>query len=869
MTLEIKKGRTIVVVGGVAGGASAAARLRRLNEQDEIIMLERGEHISFANCGLPYYIGGAITDRSKLLVQTVKGMSDRYRIDVRVRNEAVAIDRERQMLHIRRLDDGSMYEQPYDVLVLSPGAKPIRPSIEGIEQAKDVFTLRNIPDTDRIKAYVDEKEPKRAVVIGGGFIGVEVAENLRERGVDVTLVEMGQQVLNPIDEEMAAIVHQHLTDHGVQLIFGESVNAFEEEGKVLVTSTGRKITTDMTILAIGVQPESQLAKEAGLDTGLRGAIRVNEQLQTSDPHIYAVGDVIEVKDAVNGEAAYVPLAWGANRQGRLLADVLNGKAARYQGAYGTAIAKVFDLTVASTGNNEKTLKRQGIEYRAVHTHPMSHAGYYPGASSISMKLLFDPATGRILGAQGVGADGVDKRIDVIATAMKGGLLVQDLADLELSYAPPYSSAKDPVNMLGYIAGNMMDGLVDTVQWHEVDAIIAEGGRVIDVREPIEREAGYIPGTENIPLNELRDRLDEISNDQVVYVSCQVGLRGYVAARLLALHGKKVKNVDGGYKTYAAVIRNRERQQANEKEQEQAMRAAMKPSGGTNHDRGLKQMSEASVEAPSDAGKTASSQIDLSKPHQELDARGLQCPGPILQLYQTLQSMEEGQVVKIMATDPGFRSDVDKWCQRTGNELLHAEMNKGELIAYVQKGQGMTEADAASAISCQVNQGSAIAPVQKTQENATLVVFSGDLDKAIASFIIATGAASMGKKVTMFFTFWGLSILKRTDAPKTDKDLFGKMFSMMLPNSASQLPLSKMNFAGMGPKMIEKVMSDKNVDSLDTMIKNAQAAGVKFVACTMSMELMGVHQDELMPGVELGGVASYLSDAEDSGLNLFI
>ncbi|MGZ9584129.1 FAD-dependent oxidoreductase [Paenibacillus marinisediminis] len=549
-----KPGRKIIIVGGVAGGASAAARLRRLNEQDHIIMLERGEHVSFANCGLPYYIGGAITDRNKLMVQTVKGLSDRYEMDIRNYSEAVRIDRERKVVTIRNVNEGTEYEESYDILVLSPGAKPMRPPIPGLEEAQNVFTLRNIPDTDRIKAYIEDNKPEHAVVIGGGFIGVEMAENLRESGLNVTLLEKANQVMAPLDIEMASIIHQHMREHGVELLLGEGVQAFEDNGQTVVCDTGRKLKTDLVIMAIGVQPESQLASQAGLETGLRGAIRVNERLQTSDPDIYALGDAIEVRDAVSGGATYVPLAWGANRQGRLLADILNGRPAAYNGAYGTSIAKVFKLTAASTGSNEKALQRQQIPYAVAHSHPLSHAGYYPGASAMTLKLIFSPEDGRILGAQGVGTDGVDKRIDVIATAMRGKLTVFDLPDLELSYAPPYSSAKDPVNMLGYIASNMMDGLVDTIQWHEVDSVMANGATLIDVRDPQELAGGKIEGSINIPLNQLRSRLQELPQNEMIYISCQVGLRGYIAARMLTQYGFDVRNVDGGYKLYGTIKR---------------------------------------------------------------------------------------------------------------------------------------------------------------------------------------------------------------------------------------------------------------------------------------------------------------------------
>ena len=549
--------KKILVVGGVAGGASVAARLRRLSEDDEIVMFERGEYISFANCGLPYYIGGVIQERQKLLVQTVEKMSKRFNLDIRILSEVIKINKEEKTIVVKNVVTNETYKESYDVLILSPGSKPMVPPIPGIETAKALFTLRNVPDTDRMKGYIDENKPRHATVIGGGFIGVEMAENLRERGIDVTLVEMNNQVMPPIDYEMAAYVHEHMTKHGVQLILEDGVEAFEEDGTVIRLKSGTKIHTDMIILSIGVQPENSLAKEAGLELGVRGTIKVNETLQTSDSSIYAIGDAIEVKDFVTETETMIPLASPANRQGRLLADIVHGHAESiYKGTMGTSIAKVFEMTVASTGVNEKVLQCLEIPYEVVHVQANSHAGYYPNAYPILLKLIFNKETGEIYGAQAVGQGGVDKRIDVIATAMKAKLKVMDLPDLELAYAPPYSSAKDPVNMVGYAASNMIEGLVDTVQWHEIDDIVEKGGYLIDVREPHELKQGIIKGSVNIPLDELRDRLHEIPTNQEIYITCQLGIRGYVAARILMGNGYAAKNVDGGFKLYATVLPNR-------------------------------------------------------------------------------------------------------------------------------------------------------------------------------------------------------------------------------------------------------------------------------------------------------------------------
>ncbi|MEV0093842.1 FAD-dependent oxidoreductase [Streptomyces sp. NPDC050738] len=534
----------VVVIGGVAGGMSAATRLRRLDEQAEIVVLERGAHVSYANCGLPYFLGGVIEERDALLVQTPEALRTRFRIDVRVRHEAVAVDRTERTLRVRDLVSGDEYAESYDRLVLSPGARPFVPQLPGVERA---FTLRDVSDTDRIAAALTAGAGS-AVVVGAGFIGVEAAENLRHRGLDVTLVELADQVLPPLDPEMAAPLADELRAGGIRLALAAQLK--EVRAHDVLLDDGEVVPADVVLMAIGVRPDVELARVAGLAIGPRGGIAVDEAGRTSDPLIHAVGDAAEKRDALSGESTLVPLANLANRHGRLVADAIAGRPVSARPATGTAVVQIFGLTAAATGWNEKRLRAAGRPYQAVHLHPGSHAGYYPGASPIALKVLYDPSDLRILGAQAVGADGVDKRIDVIATAMAGGLTAPGLADLELAYAPPYGSAKDPVNMAGMIAENLVTGTDRTVQWHELAAVRDAGATVVDVRTSTEHARGAIPGAVNIPLDELRERSAELPAGDLV-VHCQVGLRGHTALRLLAGLGRDAANLDGGYATWSA------------------------------------------------------------------------------------------------------------------------------------------------------------------------------------------------------------------------------------------------------------------------------------------------------------------------------
>lgn len=816
--------KKIVIIGGVAGGATAATRLRRLNETDQIILLEKGEYISFANCGLPYHVGGVIKERDNLLLQTVEGMHAQYDLDIRNFSEVTKINPETKSVTIYHHQTKETYEERYDQLILSTGAKAIVPPITGLATATNVFSLRNIPDMDQIQAYIKTQNVQTATVIGGGFIGLEMMENLVELGIDVQLVEMAPQVMPNVDFELAQQIHQQINLHGVNLILNDGLKEIQEAGKRLVLTSGQVLQSDLTILSIGVTPENTLAKEAGLTLGFRGGVKVDHHFQTSQKDIYAIGDMIEVTDFVTQEATHVPLAWPANRQGRLVADVLNGLPIHYPGTAGTSVAKVFELTIAATGNSERLLKQKGIDYQAIHLHPNSHAGYYPGASPIHLKLLFD-SSGKILGAQAIGTKGVEKRIDVIATAMRFGAKADELASIELSYAPPYSSAKDPVNLLGYTADNLLNQRVRTFQWHEVDALLEKQAFFLDIREEFELATGKLADPTWIPLNQLRQRLTELPKDKMIYVYCQVGQRGYNAARLLMAHGFEVKNLDGGYKTYKQA---------------------------------KYQLKLVTPKAPAVSTQTTNAPItnQPKAPMIELDACGLQCPGPILKVKQAIDQMEDGQQLKIVASDFGFSADIAAWCENTGNTLLSSDLTNNQVNVLIEKGQVGSSATPA------MTEG----VLRETKEGATMVVFSGEMDKVLASMIIASGAAAMGKDVTIFFTFWGLSALKKQRIKKSG---LAKMFDMMLPKGAASLPISSMNMGGLGNKMIKHVMKQKNVESLPKMIEQANQLGVKFVACTMSMDIMGIEPAELYDFVEYGGVATYLGDSESANLNLFI
>lgn len=817
-----------LIVGGVAGGATTAARLRRLDEQAEIIMFERGEYISYANCGLPYYVGNVITERDRLFVQTPESFKARLNVDVRVQQEVIGIDRKNKSVTVRNAD-GSEYTETYDKLVLSPGAEPLRPPIPGI-QDEVIFTMRNVPDTDRIKDYVDTHKVRHAVIVGAGFIGLEMAENLHHKGIRVTIVEMAEQVMTPLDYEMAAVVHQHLKTKNVEFYLKDAVNSFvrEKSGLQVRLKSGRSLPTDMVILSIGVRPDSKLAEDAGLELGINRGIKVNEYLQTSDPEIYALGDAIVFPNPITGVESHTYLAGPANKQGRLVADnIVNGNVKTYKGSISTAIAKVFDLTVGATGVSEKVLRKAGIPYISSIIHASSHAGYYPDALPLTIKIVFNPTDGKLLGGQIVGFDGVDKRTDMLAHILKHGETIYDMQEIEHAYAPPFSSAKDPVNMAGLVADNIINGMVRIIHWDEIRNLDMQDAVLIDVRTDEEYALGSIEGSLNIPVDDLRARLAEIPQNKKVIVFCGTGHRSYFAYRILAQSGfDDLWNLSGGYITYESATQK----QSNED---------VFSGDYIGKDDHIYQGKEAT--APKTAGKTV-----------EADACGLQCPGPIMRLKNEIDRLSDGDILKIVASDPGFAKDVPAWCNMTGNKLISISTEGKKIIAMVQKGGGK---------ALEAGSGGG--------KNKTLIVFSDDLDRALASFVIANGAAATGKKVTMFFTFWGLNVIKKPGVAKTDKDMMGKMFGMMLPKSSQGLGLSKINFAGMGPVLMRKRMKDKNVDSLEMMIMQAKRAGVQMIACQMSMDIMGVDASELIDGVTIGGVATYLEEAEQSNLNLFI
>ena len=846
-----------LIIGGVAGGATTAARLRRRDENRQIIIFERGEYISYANCGLPYYIGDAIKSRDALILQTPELMKSRFNIDVRVYNEVTRILPDDKRVVVRNLKTGESYEESYDDLVIATGSSPIKPPIPGID-GDNIFTLWTIPDTDKIKGYLQEKRPKSAAVIGGGFIGLEMAENLHAAGVHVSIIEMQDQVMAPLDREMANLLHENMEMNQVELILGDGVKEFHNEGdKVNISlGSGKNIEADMVILSIGVKPNSELASEAGLELNPRKGIVVDENLRTSVSDIYAVGDVIGVDNYITREKTMIPLAGPANKQARILADNLSGDHKIYNGSLGTNVAKVFDLNAASTGLNEKQLKSmgkvKGTDYETILINQKSHAGYYPGATTLTLKLIFDNEGG-ILGGQIVGQDGVDKRIDTLATTIRLGGTIYDLEELELSYAPPFSSAKDPVNMLGFTAENVLRKMVSFMEWDELDELISNKEKeteytVLDVTEEMERMVFAIPCSYNIPVGQLRSRMAELDKNKIIIIYCAIGVRSYNAARILMQNGfENVMVLSGGTAFYKSMHYG-----------------DRKKSGGSSSDTDEKACGCGGSDSINMKMKENSSDDPIAEKEMKiLDCCGLQCPGPIMKVHEAICEMKDSEILKVSATDMGFAADIESWCRRTGNTLVKKERIGKENIVYIKKG---LHADCGTAVK--ISQGAENTSATLPQ-GKTLIVFSGDLDKVLASFIIANGAASMGRPVTMFFTFWGLNALRKTENVKVKKPFIDSMFGTMMPRGTSKLKLSKMNMGGMGTAMMKKVMKDKNVDSLEALMQHALKSGIRLVACTMSMDIMGITKDELIDGVEFAGVASYLGDAEESNVNLFV
>ncbi|MCM1317522.1 MAG: FAD-dependent oxidoreductase [Bacteroides sp.] len=806
-----------IIIGGVAGGATAAARIRRIDEHAEIVLFEKGEHISYANCGLPYYVGGTIADRDKLFVQTPEAFGRRFNITVKTLSEVTKIDPTVKTVTVKTVG-GEEYTESYDKLLLSPGASPVRPPLPGID-SEGIFTLRNVADTDAIKNYMQTHKPGTAVIIGAGFIGLEMAENLHDAGIAVSVVEMADQVMAPIDYSMASFVHEHLAQKGVSLYLGKAVEAFEQtDGAINVKfKSGEVLKTDMVILSIGVRPNTMLASDAGLELGDMKGIKVNDYLQTSDENIYAVGDAIEFRHPLTGMPWLNYLAGPANRQARIVADnMVFGNSSTYEGAIGTSVAKIFDLTVAATGLPAKRLRQFGIDYLSATIHPNSHAGYYPGALPMTIKVTFSPVDGKLLGAQIVGYDGVDKRIDEFALVIKRGGTVYDLQAIEQAYAPPYSSAKDPVAVAGYVAGNILCGKMKPLYWRELRDADLSKVTLIDVRTPDEFSLGALKGAINIPLDDMRERIKEIPADKPVFLYCGVGLRGYLASNILRQNGfDDVRNLVGGIKLYKSAT--------------------------------------GKIPQPVKQESNVSADNNVRTRTIRVDACGISCPGPILKLKKGVETLADGEQLEVIATDPGFPRDAEAWCRSTGNRVVSSTSAGGKYSVVVAK-------EDATAIT---------AGKSGDEKGKTFILFSDDLDKTLATFVLANGAAATGKKVTIFFTFWGLNAIKKETKPAVKKDIFGKMFGMMLPSSSRKLKLSKMNMGGIGSKMMRHIMKKKNVDSLEMLRAQAIENGVEFIACQMSMDVMGVSREELLDEVTIGGVATYMDRADRANVNLFI
>ncbi|MBC2857121.1 CoA-disulfide reductase [Cetobacterium sp. 2A] len=807
--------KKILIVGGVAGGASTATRLRRLDETSEIIMFEKGEYISFANCGLPYYIGDVIQNRDSLILQTPKKIKNRFNIDVRNNSEVISVDSVNKNISVKKLD-GEIYTESFDYLILAPGAKPIQPPIEGISNNK-IFTLRNIKDMDMIKNSLKDRNIKNSVVVGGGYVGVETAENLKHLGIETTLIEAGDNILSPFDYEISNHLEYELISNGVNLLLKEKVIKFENNDNTIkiYLESGKIVETELVILSIGVSPDTKFLENSGISLGEKGHIIVDEYLKTNVENIYALGDAVLVNNLITNVQSFIPLAGPANRQGRIVANNIFGKKEKYKGSLGTAILKIFNLTAASTGINEKSLKNSDIPFNKIYLYPNNHANYYPGASPLSIKVLFNKENKKILGAQCFGKEGVDKFIDVIATTLHFKGTIDDLKELELAYAPPFLSAKSPANMVGFIGDNILNSRLNQIFVEDLINFDSSKHFILDVRESIELISGVFENSINIPLSELRKRIEEIPKDKEIWTYCAVGLRGYLSERFLSQNGYNVKNIAGGYKSRLKTLDNKKQ---------------------------------------SSATKEFTQSKENFNLNEYTDLCGLSCPGPLVKVKENMDKIGDGEVFKVKASDPGFYNDIQAWAKSTNNEILSLKKDGDNTFVDILKNK--------KTYTSKENK------IIETNDGLTIVVFSGDLDKAIAAFIIANGALTMGKKVTMFFTFWGLSILKRKNI-ESNKSFIEKMFSFMLPKNSKELPISKMNMFGTGPKIIRWIMKKKNIMSLETLMAESLKNGANFVACTMSMDVMGVKKEELIDQISFGGVGQYLGEADKANKNLFI
>ena len=798
-----------VIIGGVAAGAGAAARLRRLDEKADIILLERGRSISYANCGLPYHIGGVIAERDNLLVMPAARFKAWFNVDVRTENEVTAIDRPRKTLRIRGPE--GEYTENYDKLLIATGALPADDSVAAPE-LPHVMHLWTLADMDRVISGL--AAARKVAVVGAGFIGLETAENLRRRNLEVVLLQRSNHVLPTLDPEMAQPLASELRRLGIDLRFGRTVSQYREEaaGVELTLDNGDRLTADAVIVSTGVTPNSALAREAGLECGPRGHIVVDSGLRTSDPDIYAAGDVVEVVEPVFGGKTAIPLAGPANKQGRIAADNLAGGHSVYRGTFGASVVKVGDLTAAAVGLTENALRRLNRPCRKLYLHPSSGASYYPGAARLSIKLLFGD-DGTIYGAQIVGAKGVDKRIDTIAQAMRNGLKAPELGELELAYAPPYSSAKDPVNFAGFIAENLLTGRSDAVYPDQLPA----DALIVDVRTAAEHELGGIPGAVNIPLDQLRSRLDELDRNRLIVVHCQVGLRGYLAERILKQNGFRAANLSGGWVTWKMFH------------------------------------PDPPAAAPPAVAPVAAAPPAAVAAAKVLDVRALPCPGPVVKLKTALDVMASGEVLHLLAA-PTFEGDLNHLARAARHTVVNLVRREDRIEADVIKDGG------AAVIS---------APESPVRHSAAIVLFSNDFDKATAALILAGGLAASGAEVTIFFTFWGLSVLRRNPAPAARKPLLARLFGLMLPRGAEKLNLSKMNMLGMGTFMMKRIMKQKKVLTLPELIQTARANGVKFIACDMAMDVMGITREELIDVDEVAGVAAFAELAGRCNNTFFI